>query len=158
MVFPNATFSRRTLLRASASACALAFAGCASRSGLPVSVATPGLRLLGETTLPHRMPFRGTTVGGLSAIDFDPQTGTWVTLSDDRSELQPARFYTLDVDVREGALSVQPRDVITLRQPDGQPYPPRHTRGDIVDPEGIRLEFLQFTPGSLIRTAKESWK
>ena len=28
----------------------------------------------------------------------------------------------------------------------------------LTDPEGIRLEFLQFTPGSLIRTAKDSWK
>lgn len=139
MVFPNPTLSRRALLRGAASACALAAAGCASRGPLPISASPPQLRLLGETTLPHRMPFRGTTVGGLSAIDHDPQSGTWVALSDDRSELQPARFYTLRVDVREDALAVEVLDVITLRQANGQSFPPRQTRLEVVDPEGMRL-------------------
>jgi hypothetical protein len=138
MVFPN-RLSRRALLRGAASACALAATGCATRTRLQVSDAPPQLRLLGETTLPHKMPFRGTTVGGLSAIDFDPASGLWVTLSDDRSELQPARFYTLRVDVREGGLGVDLLDVVTLRQPGGDPFPPRQSRGNVVDPEGMRL-------------------
>ena len=138
MVFPN-RLSRRALLRGAASACALAATGCATRAPLPPSDVPPQLRLLGETTLPHRMPFRGTTVGGLSAIDFDPQSGLWVALSDDRSELQPARFYTLRVDVREGSLGVELLDVATLRQSGGEPFPPRQSRGNVVDPEGMRL-------------------
>jgi hypothetical protein len=139
MAFPKATLTRRALLRGTASACALAAAGCASRGPLPVSVAPPRLRLLGETTLPHKMQFKGTPVGGLSAIDFDPRSGLWVTLSDDRSELAPARFYTLRIDVREAALGVELLDAVTLRAANGQPYPPRQSRGDVVDPEGMRL-------------------
>lgn len=141
MVFPPvASPSRRRLLRGAAALCAAAVAGCAPRPIVPASGQRPArLRLLGETILPHRMDFRGTTVGGLSGLDHDPASGLWVALSDDRSELQPARFYTLDVAVRADALRVQVLDVVTLRQADGQPYPRRSTRGEVVDPEAVRL-------------------
>ena len=141
MVFPPvASPSRRRLLRGAAALCAAAVAGCAPRPIVPAAGQGPArLRLLGETILPHRMDFRGTTVGGLSGLDHDPASGLWVALSDDRSELQPARFYTLDVAVRADALRVQVLDVVTLRQADGQPYPRRSTRGEVVDPEAVRL-------------------
>ncbi|HEX7888878.1 MAG TPA: esterase-like activity of phytase family protein [Ramlibacter sp.] len=85
------------------------------------------------------MQFKDTTVGGLSALDHDPASGLWVALSDDRSELQPARFYTLRVDVSERGLRVEPLDVVTLRQANGQPFPPRKKGGEVVDPEGLRI-------------------
>lgn len=140
MVFPHAASpSRRRLLRGAAALCAAVLSGCATRSLAPTPQGPSRLRLLGETTLPHRMDFRGTTVGGLSALDHDPASGLWVALSDDRSQLQPARFYTLSVDVGPGVLGVQVLDVVTLRQADGQPFPRRDTRGQVVDPEGLRL-------------------
>ncbi|MBC5782895.1 esterase-like activity of phytase family protein [Ramlibacter sp. USB13] len=140
MVFPHASPGRRVFLRGAASALALAAVGCATRApSTPSAAGASQLRLLGETTLPHGLAFEGTTVGGLSAIDHDPATGTWVALSDDRSELQPARFYTLRVDVRDGGLAVEVADVVTLRQADGKPFPRRDTRGEVVDPEGMRL-------------------
>ena len=120
-------------------ASALALAGCASREGTPAAAPPSRLRLLGETTLPHRMQYQGTTVGGLSAIDHDPAGGLWVALSDDRSELQPARFYTLSVDVSDRGIGVQVRGVTTLRQASGQPFPKRQAGGEVVDPEGLRL-------------------
>lgn len=131
--------SRRTLLRGAAAGCALALTGCVSRPAASLPARPPGLRLLGETTLPHAMDFGGTTVGGLSAIDHDPATRTWVALSDDRSELQPARFYNLDVDVSGSGIRVQVRGVTTLRQAGGLPFPKRQAGGEVVDPEGLRL-------------------
>jgi hypothetical protein len=131
--------ARRTLLRAGAAACIAGVAGCVVRPQAAAPTGPPQLRLVGETLLPHRMQFKGTTVGGLSGIDHDPASGLWVTLSDDRSELQPARFYTLAVTVREGDLRVEVLDVVTLRQASGQPFPKRKTRGEVVDPEAIRL-------------------
>ena len=136
---PGLRLSRRALLRGAAAGCALSFVGCATRAPAPVASGPARLRLLGEATLPHGLAFRGTTVGGLSAIDHDPSSGLWIALSDDRSELQPARFYTLHVDVRASGLGVEVVDVTTLRQADGQPFPPRRTRGQVVDPEGLRL-------------------
>jgi hypothetical protein len=128
-------WTRRAFLRTAGAA---ALAGCASPIPLP-RAATPHLRLLGEATLPHRMQFEGTTVGGLSGIDFDPASGTWVALSDDRSELQPARFYTLGIAVGPQGITVQVQGVSTLRGANGQPYPPRDKSGEVVDPESIRL-------------------
>ena len=127
-------FTRRVLLRAAGAA---ALAGCATPI-LPPRAAQPRLRLLGEATLPHRLQFAGTTVGGLSGIDFDPATGTWIAISDDRSELNPARFYTLGVDVSPAGIAVQVQGVTTLRGPNGRPYPPRG-QPETVDPESIRL-------------------
>lgn len=131
--------SRRALLRALGAGAAVALAGCRTSTPQPPAPARPGLRLLGETTLRHRLEVQGTTVGGLSGIDFDPLTGTWVALSDDRSVLQPARFYRLAIDLSGQGLRVDVRDAVTLRQANGQPFPKRGMGGDVVDPEGIRL-------------------
>jgi hypothetical protein len=43
----------------------------------------PALRLIGATTLPHRLRFRGTTVGGLSGLDYDAAHDRWCAISDD---------------------------------------------------------------------------
>lgn len=139
MVRAAAPFSRRTLLRGAAGACALAAAGCISRSPAAVPAGPPRLRLLGEAFLPHGLRFRDTTVGGLSGIDHDPATGAWLALSDDRSELQPARFYSLHVEVAPRALRVDLLDVVTLRGADGRTFPRRRMGGEVVDPEALRL-------------------
>jgi len=131
--------ARRTLLRTLGAGAAAALVGCRTPAGPPAAPARQNLRLLGETTLPHRLRVQETTVGGLSAIDFDPLSGTWVALSDDRSELQPARFYTLAVDLSGRGLRVEVRDRVTLRQAGGQPFPRRAAGGAVVDPEGLRL-------------------
>ena len=127
-------FTRRRLL---AGAAATALVACA-----PVRAPTrPGrLRLIGAATLPHRLAFKGTTVGGLSGLDFNPATGLWYALSDDRSDLAPARFYTLRLPLDAQRLG-QPElvDVVTLRQESGLPYPSRRQGGDVVDPEALRL-------------------
>ncbi len=136
---PGPRCSRRALLRGAAAACALAAAGCVTRPAGPVAAGPAGLRLLGETTLPHHLQFQGTTVGGLSGLDHDRATGTWVAISDDRSALQPARFYTLRVEIAEGRLDVELLDAITLRQAAGTPFPNRRMGGEVVDPESIRL-------------------
>lgn len=99
-------------------------------------------RLLGEKTIPHRLPFRGTTVGGLSGIDRDPCTGEYVMISDDRSYQQPARFYTARIRVDgAGVHSVDFTGTHPFRQPDGSVYPPP-TAGDgkAVDPEELRVD------------------
>jgi hypothetical protein len=135
----NPTLSRRTLLRGTAAACALAATGCVTRTAPSAPQGPSQLRLLGEKILPHRLQVQGTTVGGLSGLDHDPATGLWVALSDDRSALQPARFYTLRVDVRASGLEVEVLAPVTLRQAAGTPFPSRYLGGEVVDPEAIRL-------------------
>jgi hypothetical protein len=133
--------NRRAFLRATSAAAGLLLVGCATPPTPAPALATGPvrLRLLGETILPHGMQFRGTTVGGLSGLDHDPASGLWVALSDDRSELQPARLYTLRIAVRPDKLEVQLLEVVTLRDARGQPFSKRQFGGEVVDPEAIRL-------------------
>lgn len=139
MVPAGALLSRRTLLRGAAGACALAMAACTSRPPPAAPAGPPRLRLLGEAILPHGLRFQDTIVGGISGLDHDPATGAWVALSDDRSELQPARFYQLRIDVAPRALHVGLLAAVTLRAANGQPFPRRRMGGEVVDPEALRL-------------------
>jgi hypothetical protein len=95
------------------------------------------LQFLGQAIVPTGTMFQGTTVGGLSSITYDRARGVYYTLSDDPSQFQPARFYTVAIDLSRGRLSdadVSFRDVTTLLAPDGKPYPAQG-----IDPEGLVL-------------------
>jgi hypothetical protein len=107
--------------------------------------ASPGhdlkIGFLGERIIPKGM-FEGTTVGGLSGIDRDPRTGRYVLISDDRSALQPARFYTADIDVSAHGLgAVTLTGTHPFLRPDGTTFPPLSANdGTTVDPEDIRVD------------------
>jgi hypothetical protein len=108
-------------------------------SAAPVPAAGPPLRLqfLGQAIVPTGTMFQNTTIGGLSSIAYDRARGVYYAISDDPSQFQPARFYTIAVDLSHGSLSdadVSFRNVTTLLAPDGNPYPPMS-----LDPEGLGL-------------------
>src|SRR6266487_4444968 len=97
----------------------------------------PGLQFLGQAIVPTGATYAATTVGGLSSITYDAARGVFYSLSDDQSQFNPARFYTLRVDLSDGHLDngdVQFTDVTTLLAPDGLPYAPLS-----LDPEGLTL-------------------
>jgi hypothetical protein len=103
------------------------------------------LNFLGEYDIPNSQQFKGTTVGGLSGIDYDPKNGIYYIISDDRSDVNPARFYTAKIHLNEhGIDSVEFVDVITLLQKDGKAFPgskqdPLHSP----DPEAMRCDQLK---------------
>ncbi len=99
-------------------------------------------RLLGEKIVPYKLDFQGTTVGGFSGVDRNRCTGEYVFISDDRSALQPARFYTAKLDVdADGVHSVDFTGTHPFLQPDGSVYPsPAVGDGKAVDPEEIRVD------------------
>jgi 3-phytase/alkaline phosphatase D len=81
--------------------------------------------------------FGGTQVGGLSGLSYDPANKVFYALSDDRSEINPARSYTLTINLGDGKLNegdVVFTDVTTLKRADGTEFPARS-----LDPEGIAL-------------------
>jgi hypothetical protein len=95
------------------------------------------LQFRGQAIVPTGTTFEGTTVGGLSSITYDAQRGVYYALSDDPSQFQPARFYTVEIDLSGGRLAdgdVSFQDVTTLLAPGGAPYAPFS-----VDPEGLAL-------------------
>jgi hypothetical protein len=98
------------------------------------------LDFLGEYRLP-KMQFAETTVGGLSGIVYDRQRDRFYAISDDRSERNPARFYTLKLNLKPTATlpdsliqSVEVEKVTLLQDANGEPF----AKGTI-DPEGIAL-------------------
>jgi hypothetical protein len=99
------------------------------------------LRFIGEQDVPNDLTVDETLVGGLSGIDYDPATGNWLAISDDRSQNGAARFYTLTLDYdADGFNSVNVESQTTLLQADGLPYPNADAGGDVPDPESIRID------------------
>lgn len=105
-----------------------------------VSATISSLKFLDEYDLPYNLPYKNTTVGGLSSIDYDAKNDLYYVISDDRSEINPSRFYTAKISLAGNEInSVKITGVTTLLQQNGQPYPDlkKHTK-QTVDPEAMR--------------------
>lgn len=135
------TFSHRLLM---VSFVLMAMTACTVRS-------QPAIKLepLGEVIIPYNKPFQGTPIGGLSGLTYDNAANVFYVISDDRSELAPARFYTFDLYMNaSGRLSkdgIEWLDTTFLKNAEGKPY-----RLNSIDPEGISI-----TPDSLIYVSSE---
>lgn len=132
--------TRRCIARMAMAAATAAVAACASG---PVPQATaPGLQVIGVTHIPHATEFLGSTVGGLSGIDYDPVHDRWLLISDDRSTLQPARIYTARLRYTASAMQApELTGTVTLMHRSGQPFAsPRHPVPgmDVPDAEAVR--------------------
>jgi hypothetical protein len=98
------------------------------------------VEFLGETVVPTGTMFGGTEIGGLSSITYDAARGVYHTLSDDqgnRPSGDPVRYYTVDVDLSDGALDdgdVEFVDVTQLFEMKKTPFSPGG-----LDPEGFTL-------------------
>src|SRR5689334_1609137 len=78
------------------------------------------LRFFAEYDVPNGEQFQGTTIGGLSGIDYDPKNDIYYLISDDRSAINPARFYTAKIRIKENRIdTVEFIDVRTFHQQNG---------------------------------------
>ncbi len=98
------------------------------------------LKLIDEYEIPYNQEFKGTSIGGLSGIDYDAEKDLYYLISDDRSAINPARFYTAKILLNsKGIDTVQWIATYPMLQSNGMVYPnskqdPAHTP----DPEAIR--------------------
>ena len=106
----------------------------------PTANKISALQFLGEMIVPHNLQFKNTTVGGLSGIDYDAANNLYYLISDDRSDTNPARFYTARIYVTsKGIDSVVFIDAKSLLQFDGTVYPNnKQNPAKTPDPEAIR--------------------
>jgi hypothetical protein len=104
----------------------------------PTSISS--LRFIGEYEVPFNKSFQNTTVGGLSGIDYDPTNNIYYLISDDRSQIHDARFYTAKIFfTQKGIDSVRFASVHHMLQPDGKKYPSsKQDAKNAPDPEAIR--------------------
>src|SRR5262245_16891328 len=79
------------------------------------------LQFRGQAIIPTGTMFQSTTIGGLSSIAYDARRDVYYAISDDPSQFQPARYYTIGLDIRDGRLTdgdVHFKAVTTLLAPD----------------------------------------
>jgi hypothetical protein len=62
------------------------------------------LKYLHTYTIPHNYTYQETTVGGLSSIDYDEKRNQFYMVCDDRSSLNPARFYRAKIVINENKI------------------------------------------------------
>jgi hypothetical protein len=102
------------------------------------------LNFLGSYEIPFNQQYNNTTVGGLSGIDYDAKRNLYYFICDDRSDKNPARFYSARIFLAENGIdSIIITGVKNLLQPDGTVYPNnKQNRYHTPDPEAMRYNPL----------------
>lgn len=96
---------------------------------------------LGVSFVPGWKTLDGAPVGGLSGIDFTPDDGRWVIVTDDRSSAFPPRAYDATIDVSErGVGEVALTGTVVFTEADGTPYPTIAEPGATPDIETVRID------------------
>ena len=128
-----------------ASALLALLAACAPlprQAPAPTAAAPAQLRVIGVQALDFSTRYADTLVGGLSGIDYDAAQGRYLLLSDDRSNVDDARFYTARIRYTADTLAEPEFTAVTaLQSAAGQPYAPRRRAVDgvdVPDPEAVR--------------------
>jgi len=103
------------------------------------------LNFLGVYEIPFNQQYNNTTVGGLSGIDYDAKQNLYYFISDDRSDKNPARFYSAHILLTQNGIdSIIITGVKSLLQPGGTAYPNnKQNRYSTPDPEAMRYNPLR---------------
>lgn len=118
------------------------FISCTSTKQLTTNY-TPtktALQYLHTYTIPHNYTFKETIVGGLSAIDYDEKNNQYYMVCDDRSSLNPARFYKAKITIGQNKIdTVIFTQLSYLKDENGKTYPStKENPYKTPDPESIR--------------------
>lgn len=99
------------------------------------------LKFINEYDIPFNLKFKETTVGGLSGIDYDSKNDRYYLISDDRSAINPARFYSAKIEISEkGIDTIRFIDVKYFIQQHGEVFPSaKQDLSHTLDPEAIRF-------------------
>lgn len=102
------------------------------------------LSLIGAYEAPKDLAVDGAPFGGISGIDYDPATGDWLMISDDRSDKAPARFYRARLDYDSHGISAfELNSFAVLRHENGQIFPSsKSPSGERADAEALRRDPL----------------
>lgn len=137
--------------------------GCRFSSKATQNKSTPRLHFLDQYIIPFQFQFDSTSVGGLSGIDYDPVSKRFFSISDDRSDINPARFYTYRLQIKNDRIDTLIfLKKIFLKNKSGNFFPSsaREKFGS-VDPEALRIDpwtnnFVWTSEGERIITAKDT--
>lgn len=114
---------------------------CTSTKPTAPVIKDPKLKFLNEYTISPAIKFENTIVGGLSGIDYEADSKIFASISDDRSEFNPARYYTYHILIEEDKIdTVIFESVSFLRNAHQDFFPPFNSNKiGAVDPEALRF-------------------
>lgn len=105
------------------------------------AIAAPRVSLVKACETPKGIVLDGGGYGGISGIDYDPRSGRWAFISDDKSEHGPSRFFLGRLDVTPGKpCGPTLEKMIPLRREDGATFPDRKAGAEAADGESIRFD------------------
>jgi hypothetical protein len=98
------------------------------------------LRFIGEQTIEQRAQVGKTMFGGISGMDYDEKRDVFYLLSDDRSDNDPARFYTAKLKITASDFARPEFTAVTLlKKPDATNFGNKNDDPkNVPDPEAIR--------------------
>lgn len=103
--------------------------------------AQPRLSLIKACETPKGGVFDGGGYGGISGVDYDPRSGLWAFISDDKSERGPSHAFLGRLDLRPDApCGPTLEKMIPLRREDGSTFPDRQQGTEAADGEGVRFD------------------
>ncbi|MBN8836873.1 MAG: esterase-like activity of phytase family protein [Sphingobacteriia bacterium] len=121
------------------------------------------IKFIDKYVIPHNLIYKKTTVGGLSGIDYNPKKEEYFLISDDRSDINPARFYTAKILFNGSRIdTVMFTGMHFLLQQNGAYYPnKKQDKQNTPDPESIRYnattnELIWTSEGERIVTAEDT--
>lgn len=92
------------------------------------------IRLISDITIETGTKYKDTEIGGLSGISYEASTNKIIAVSDDRSWVNPSRIYEFDLKIDAKNFSLNPTNVLLLKDKDGKHFAQGET-----DFEGISL-------------------
>lgn len=120
----------------------IVFSSCATVKHGEKDTGIGRLKFLSQYVVPFNKEYDNTTIGGLSGIDYNPGKNEYYLISDDRSDKNPSRFYTVQILINQNKIdSVVFTGTTFLKNKMGNFYPnsrqdPYHTP----DPEALRYD------------------
>ena len=136
---------------------------CHSTKNMGNTTKISGLKFLSEYDVAFNKNFKKTTIGGLSGIDYNPPKNEYYLISDERSDINPTRFYTAQIKISQTKIDTVIFTRATfLKNKTANFYPssrqdPYHTP----DPEALRYDaknnsFIWSSEGERIVNSKET--
>jgi hypothetical protein len=118
------------------------FCSCSSSKSSQDSKDISHLKFLSSYVIPYNFQYNHTTVGGLSGIDYNPVKNEYYCISDDRSDKNAARFYTMGIELNDNKIdSVYFLKCTFLKDSDGKDYPSSQQNPyRTPDPECLRFD------------------
>ena len=116
-------------------------ASCTSSKQVSQASEIQSLTYLDKYVIPHNYVFDSTLTGGLSGIDYDIRSGAYYLICDDRSDHNPARFYTATIRLKNNSIDTFFFTSVTfLANELGKYYPnSRQDPANTPDPEAMRF-------------------